>query len=410
MSKELSNVVKRFLKYVSVDTRSRDDADAIPSTQKQFDLARLIEAEMKELGLENVKLDEHCYVYGYVPATDPSLPTLGFIAHMDTVEWKGEQCVLPRIVENYPGGDIYLNPSVAIEEDKFPYLNGLIGQDIIVTDGTTVLGADDKAGVAEIMTLAEMLINDKSIRHGRIAIGFTPDEEVGNGATMFDVKAFGADFAYTVDGGPIGEIEYENFNAATARVTVRGRNIHPGAAKDKMVNSAHVFKEFDALLPALERPEHTEGYEGFFHLEHMQGNVEETKAIYIIRDHDMARFTQRKELMQRAAGFINNRYGEGTLLLKLKDSYYNMKEKILPHMHLIDTARTAMQALGITPEIVPIRGGTDGARLSYMGLPCPNLCTGGYNCHGPREFIPVQSLEKMCELLREIVIRTYENR
>ena len=410
MSKELSNVVKRFLKYVSVDTRSRDDADAIPSTQKQFDLARLIEAEMKELGLENVKLDEHCYVYGYVPATDPSLPTLGFIAHMDTVEWKGEQCVLPRIVENYPGGDIYLNPSVAIEEDKFPYLNGLIGQDIIVTDGTTVLGADDKAGVAEIMTLAEMLINDKSIRHGRIAIGFTPDEEVGNGATMFDVKGFVADFAYTVDGGPIGEIEYENFNAATARVTVRGRNIHPGAAKDKMVNSAHVFKEFDALLPALERPEHTEGYEGFFHLEHMQGNVEETKAIYIIRDHDMARFTQRKELMQRAAGFINNRYGEGTLLLKLKDSYYNMKEKILPHMHLIDTARTAMQALGITPEIVPIRGGTDGARLSYMGLPCPNLCTGGYNCHGPREFIPVQSLEKMCELLREIVIRTYGNR
>lgn len=410
MSKELSNVVKRFLKYVSVDTRSRDDADAIPSTQKQFDLARLTEAEMKELGLENVKLDEHCYVYGYVPATDPSLPTLGFIAHMDTVEWKGEQCVLPRIVENYPGGDIYLNPSVAIEEDKFPYLNGLIGQDIIVTDGTTVLGADDKAGVAEIMTLAEMLINDKSIRHGRIAIGFTPDEEVGNGATMFDVKGFGADFAYTVDGGPIGEIEYENFNAATARVTVRGRNIHPGAAKDKMVNSAHVFKEFDALLPALERPEHTEGYEGFFHLEHMQGNVEETKAIYIIRDHDMARFTERKELMQRAAGFINNRYGEGTLLLKLKDSYYNMKEKILPHMHLIDTARTAMQALGITPEIVPIRGGTDGARLSYMGLPCPNLCTGGYNCHGPREFIPVQSLEKMCELLREIVIRTYGNR
>ncbi len=410
MSKELSNVVKRFLKYVSVDTRSRDDADAIPSTQKQFDLARLIEAEMKELGLENVKLDEHCYVYGYVPATDPSLPTLGFIAHMDTVEWKGEQCVLPRIVENYPGGDIYLNPSVAIEEDKFPYLNGLIGQDIIVTDGTTVLGADDKAGVAEIMTLAEMLINDKSIRHGRIAIGFTPDEEVGNGATMFDVKGFGADFAYTVDGGPIGEIEYENFNAATAKVTVRGRNIHPGAAKDKMVNSAHVFKEFDALLPALERPEHTEGYEGFFHLEHMQGNVEETKAIYIIRDHDMARFTERKELMQRAAGFINNRYGEGTLLLKLKDSYYNMKEKILPHMHLIDTARTAMQALGITPEIVPIRGGTDGARLSYMGLPCPNLCTGGYNCHGPREFIPVQSLEKMCELLREIVIRTYGNK
>ena len=385
MDKKLSNVTERFLRYVKVDTRSADGVESIPSTQKQFDLARMIEAEMKEIGLEDVRLDEHCYVYGFIPATDASLPTLGFIAHMDTVEWTGEQSVSPRIVESYDGGSIKLNDSVSIDTDVFPYMKELKGQDLIVTDGTTVLGADDKAGVAEIMTMAETLIKDKSIRHGRIAIGFTPDEEVGNGATLFDVKGFNADFAYTVDGGPIGEIEYE-----------------------KMVNSIHVFEEFNALLPAFERPEHTEGYEGFFHLGSIEGSVEQTKASCIIRDHDMARFEERKALMRRAADFINARYGEGTLELTLKDSYYNMKEKILPHMHLIETAKAAMEALDIVPEIVPIRGGTDGARLSYMGLPCPNLCTGGYNFHGNKEFISIQSLEKMCELLTEIVKKTYK--
>lgn len=407
MDKKLSNVTERFLRYVKVDTRSADGVKSIPSTQKQFNLARMIEAEMKEIGLEDVRLDEHCYVYGFIPATDASLPTLGFIAHMDTVEWAGEQSVNPRIVESYDGESIRLNDSVSIDTEVFPYMKALAGQDLIVTDGTTVLGADDKAGVAEIMTMAETLIKDKSIRHGRIAIGFTPDEEVGNGATLFDVKGFNADFAYTVDGGPIGEIEYENFNAASAKVLVHGQNIHPGGAKDKMVNSIHVFEEFNALLPAFERPEHTEGYEGFFHLGSIEGSVEQTKASYIIRDHDMARFEERKALMRRAADFINARYGEGTLELTLKDSYYNMKEKILLHMHLIDTAKAAMEALDIVPEIVPIRGGTDGARLSYMGLPCPNLCTGGYNFHGNKEFISIQSLEKMCELLMEIVKKTY---
>ncbi len=407
MVKNLPTVAQRFLKYVKVDTRSKDGVEEIPSTQRQFDLARIIEAEMKEIGLSDVHMDEHCYVYGYVPATDEGLPTLGFIAHMDTVAWYGEHGVNPRIVENYDGGSIHLNDSACIDIETFPYMRALAGQDLIVTDGTTVLGADDKAGVAEIMTMAEMLMRDKSVRHGKIAIGFTPDEEVGNGATLFDVEGFGADFAYTVDGGPIGEIEYENFNAASAFITVQGQSIHPGGAKDRMVNSIHVFEEFNAMLPVFDRPEHTEGYEGFFHLDMIEGNVERTRAAYIIRDHDMAKFTSRKQLMQRAADFINARYGEGTLKLELKDSYYNMKEKILPHMHLIDTAQTAMESLDIVPEVVPIRGGTDGARLSYMGLPCPNLCTGGYNFHGNKEFISIQSLEKMCELLLEIVKQTY---
>lgn len=407
MVKNLPPVAARFLRYVKVDTRSADGVESIPSTQRQFDLAKIIAEEMRELGLCNVKLDDHCYVYGYIPATDDTLPTLGFIAHMDTVAWRGEHGVSPRIIENYDGGSIRLNDNAMIDIAKFPYMQALKGQDIIVTDGTTVLGADDKAGVAEIMTMAAALIKDKTIRHGKIAIGFTPDEEVGNGATLFDVEGFGADFAYTVDGGPIGEIEYENFNAAAAFVTVNGQNIHPGGAKGRMVNSIHVFEEFNAMLPAFERPEHTEGYEGFFHLEYIEGSVDKTKAAYIIRDHDMAKFSKRKALMRQAAEYIDSCYGAGTLELELKDSYFNMKEKILPHMHLIDTAKAAMEALGIKPEVMPIRGGTDGARLSYMGLPCPNLCTGGYNFHGNTEFISIQSLEKMVELLIEIVKKTY---
>ena len=403
MDKKLSNVTERFLRYVKVDTRSADGVESIPSTQKQFNLARMIEAEMKEIGLEDVRLDEHCYVYGFIPATDASLPTLGFIAHMDTVEWAGEQSVNPRIVEGYDGGSIRLNDSVTIDTAVFPYMKELKGQDLIVTDGTTVLGADDKAGVAEIMTMAETLIKDKSIRHGRIAIGFTPDEEVGNGATLFDVKGFNADFAYTVDGGPIGEIEYENFNAASAKVLVHGQNIHPGGAKDKMVNSIHVFEEFNALLPAFERPEHTEGYEGFFHLGSIEGSVEQTKASYIIRDHDMARFEERKALMRRAADFINARYGEGTLELTLKDSYYNMKEKIEPVLHIVEAAKQAMLDAGVAPSIVPIRGGTDGARLSYEGLPCPNLFTGGENFHGRFEYIPMEDMQAAVRTLKHLL-------
>ncbi|HWQ57967.1 MAG TPA: peptidase T [Clostridia bacterium] len=406
----MSKVVERFLKYVSHDTQSKEGEKKIPSTDKQFALANALAEEMKELGLENVTVDGRCYVYGFLPETAPGLPTLGFIAHMDTSPEVSGKDVLPRILYDYPGGDIYLNRELSIDEETFPAVKKLVGQDLIVTDGKTLLGADDKAGIAEIMTMCEALLAHPEIRRGRIAIGFTPDEEVGAGADGFDVKGFGADFAYTVDGGALGELEYENFNACSASITVHGASIHPGSAKNKMKNAIRIGEEFDGLLPAFERPEHTEGYEGFFHLLSFTGKTDAAELRYIVRDHNMERFEARKKLMRKAAEFINLRYGEGTLTLHLKDSYYNMKEKILPHFHLIETAKTAMEALGIAPEIVPVRGGTDGARLSYMGLPCPNLCTGGYFFHGPREMIPVQSLEKVSELLVEIVKRTYEGK
>ena len=396
------SVLDRFLKYVSVGSQSDADSATVPSTPGQTELARLLAGELKDMGAQAELDDDSGIVYASIPSNvEGNVPVIGWVAHVDTAPGVSGSGVKPRIVRSYDGGDILLNPEqgMVLSPAVFPELTDYLGQDLVVTDGTTLLGADDKAGVAEIMTMAETLVKDKTIRHGRIAIGFTPDEEVGNGATLFDVKGFNADFAYTVDGGPIGEIEYENFNAASAKVLVHGQNIHPGGAKDKMVNSIHVFEEFNALLPAFERPEHTEGYEGFFHLGSIEGGVEQTKAGYIIRDHDMARFEARKELMRRAADFINARYGGGTLELTLKDSYYNMKEKILPHMHLIETAKAAMEALDIVPEIVPIRGGTDGARLSWDGLPCPNLSTGGYNYHGVREWIPADSLEAMTNVL-----------
>ena len=400
----MSNVKENFLRYVQIETTSSETSGTCPSTPNQWVLAKMLVDELHAMGIENARVDDHCYVYATIPAKGNHPAKVGLISHMDTSDGvKGP--THPVIIEHYDGRAITLKNGVVI--DGFPFLKDLQGQELIVTSGDSVLGADDKAGVAEIMALCKRLTAPDAPEHCTVCIGFTPDEEVGNGATLFDVKGFGADFAYTVDGGPIGEIEYENFNAASAKVLVHGQNIHPGVAKDKMVNSIHVFEEFNALLPAFERPEHTEGYEGFFHLGSIEGSVEQTKASYIIRDHDMARFEERKALMRRAADFINARYGEGTLELTLKDSYYNMKEKILPHMHLIDTAKAAMEALGIVPEIVPIRGGTDGARLSYMGLPCPNLCTGGYNFHGNKEFISIQSLEKMCELLMEIVKKTY---
>lgn len=399
----MSNVVERFLRYVSFDTGSEDDIEAIPSTEKQFKLARELEREMKELGLSDVSVSENCYVYGYIPANAENLPSLGFIAHIDTVSGVPCSDILPRIVERYEGGDIYLNPEMSIDEATYPFLSKYIGQDLIVTDGRTLLGADDKAGVAEILTMAETLLSRPDIKHGRICIGFTPDEEVGHGADAFDVEGFGADFAYTVDGGELGEIEYENFNACTAKIMVQGNSIHPGSAKDKMVNACHVATEFDALLPAAQRPEHTEGYEGFYHLEGLSGSAAKLAMLYIIRDHDMAKFEEKKATMRRAAEFINLRYGDGTLKLHLTDTYYNMREKIIPHMHIIETAKAAMEACGVTPNVLPIRGGTDGARLSYMGLPCPNLCTGGCNFHGQREFISVQSMEKVCEILLKIV-------
>jgi tripeptide aminopeptidase len=403
----MESVAQRFLRYVSLDTQSADGAEQIPSTEKQFALANLLVKEMHAMGISDARVDAHCYVYGSIPATEQGLPALGFIAHMDTSPDASGEGVRPRIVNGYPGGDIHLNAEVAIEESMFPALAHYVGNDIIVTDGTTLLGADDKAGIAEILTLAEYLLAHPDLRHGRICIAFTPDEEVGCGADQFDVPGFGADFAYTVDGGSPGELEYENFNAASAKLVFHGVGIHPGSAKGRMRNALHLAQEFDAMLPPSARPEHTEGYEGFFHLSELSGDVVEATARYIIRDHDAAKFAAKKALMQSAAAFLCEKYGAGAVGLTLKDSYYNMKEQILPHFHLIETAKAAMERVGVTPEIIPVRGGTDGARLSYMGLPCPNLGTGGHNAHGVLEFIPIQSMETVVEILKAIVELTY---
>lgn len=403
----MESVAQRFLRYVSLDTQSADGAEQIPSTEKQFALANLLVKEMHAMGISDARVDAHCYVYGSIPATEQGLPALGFIAHMDTSPDASGEGVRPRIVNGYPGGDIHLNAEVAIEESMFPALAHYVGNDIIVTDGTTLLGADDKAGIAEILTLAEYLLAHPDLRHGRICIAFTPDEEVGCGADQFDVPGFGADFAYTVDGGSPGELEYENFNAASAKLVFHGVGIHPGSAKGRMRNALHLAQEFDAMLPPSVRPEHTEGYEGFFHLSELSGDVVEATARYIIRDHDAAKFAAKKALMQSAAAFLCEKYGAGAVELTLKDSYYNMKEQILPHFHLIETAKAAMERVGVAPEIIPVRGGTDGARLSYMGLPCPNLGTGGHNAHGVLEFIPIQSMETVVEILKAIVELTY---
>ena len=403
----MESVAQRFLRYVSLDTQSADGAEQIPSTEKQFALANLLVKEMHAMGISDARVDAHCYVYGSIPATEQGLPALGCIAHMDTSPDASGEGVRPRIVNGYPGGDIHLNAEVAIEESMFPALAHYVGNDIIVTDGTTLLGADDKAGIAEILTLAEYLLAHPDLRHGRICIAFTPDEEVGCGADQFDVPGFGADFAYTVDGGSPGELEYENFNAASAKLVFHGVGIHPGSAKGRMRNALHLAQEFDAMLPPSARPEHTEGYEGFFHLSELSGDVVEATARYIIRDHDAAKFAAKKALMQSAAAFLCEKYGAGAVELTLKDSYYNMKEQILPHFHLIETAKAAMERVGVAPEIIPVRGGTDGARLSYMGLPCPNLGTGGHNAHGVLEFIPIQSMETVVEILKAIVELTY---
>ena len=397
------DVLSRFINYARIDTASKDDMDCIPSTEKQFNLGKLLVEELQALGVPNARIDEHGYVYAHIDANKEGVPAYGFIAHMDTSPDASGKNVEPRIVKCYDGGDIKLNDSTTISPAEFPSIERYIGQDIVVANGTTLLGADDKAGVAEIMTLVQTLMNDPTIKHGKICIAFTPDEEVGRGSDMFDVKGFGADYAYTVDGGELGEIEYENFNAASANIVVHGRGIHPGSAKDKMINSIHVANEFDAMLPSAQRPEYTENYEGFIHLTDINGDIESTHMHYIIRDHDFTKFTEKKRVMQAAADYINLRYGSGTLELAITDSYYNMKEKITPHMHLIDNVCRVMRELGVEPIITPVRGGTDGARLSYMGLPCPNICTGGHNFHGRYEYIPVQSMEKVCDILLSIV-------
>ena len=396
-------VHERFLNYVKIDTQSVHDAKKIPSSEKQKDLGRLLVEEMISIGIEDAYMDENGYVYGTVKGNTDA-PVIGFIAHMDTSPDMPGSGVKPKIIYNYDGSDIMLNDEkqIVMKTEMFEHLSKYIDQDLIVTDGTTLLGADDKAGIAEIMSMAEYLINNPQIKHGTIKIGFTPDEEVGQGAELFNIEKFGADYAYTVDGGEIGELEYENFNAASAKVTINGVNIHPGTAKNKMKNSILIGMEFHNMLPVYETPENTEGYEGFSLLTDMSGNVEKTLLEYIIRDHDIAKFNIKKERFQKIADNLNEKYGQGTIELKLEDSYFNMKEKILPHMHIVENAIRAMENVGIEPKVVPIRGGTDGARLSYMGLPCPNLCTGGHTFHGRYEYISIQSMEKVVELLIEI--------
>ena len=400
------NVTERFLNYVVVDTESVEDASCFPSSEKQKNLARMLVEELKEIGAENPRMDEFGYVYATIPATsETTAPVLGFLAHMDTAPAMSGAGVKPRIVKQYDGGKIVLNEkeNISMDTEMFPSLAHNVGKDLIVTDGTTLLGADDKAGIAEIMTMAERLLSDKSIPHGTIQIAFTPDEEVGAGVDHFDVKGFGAEFAYTVDGGALGEIEYENFNAASGRLKIHGQSIHPGSAKGKMVNALLVGMEFQQMLPVFENPAYTEGYEGFFHLDRMSGGVEEAELFYIIRDHDRQKFEEKKARFAKTAAFLNEKYGAGTVDCVVQDSYYNMKEKVEPYRFLIDNATKAMEQLGITPIITPIRGGTDGARLSFMGLPCPNLCTGGENYHGKYEYIPVQDMERMVEYLLQLI-------
>ena len=400
----MEKVTDRFLRYVQIDTQSDEEGTGTPTTAKQHELARLLVEELTEMGAEEITYDkEHCYVYASIPATEgmEKKPVMGFISHMDTSPAVSGANVRPRIITAYDGEDIVLNSGLGIvmKTADFPELKEYQGKSLIVTDGTTLLGADDKAGVAEIMTMAEYLLSHRDVPHGKLRIGFTPDEEVGAGADHFDVKLFSADCAYTVDGGKLGELEYENFNAAGARVTFHGRSVHPGDAKNKMKNALLTAMEFQGMLPVSENPMYTEKYEGFYHLDALNGDIERAVADYIIRDHSREKFEQKKALFEKAGAFLNEKYGEGTVEIELKDSYYNMKEIIEDHMELIDHAMEAMREAGVEPVVVPIRGGTDGARLSYMGLPCPNLCTGGHNFHGRFEYICIESMEAVVRIL-----------
>ena len=396
---------ERLLNYVKVYTTSDPVSDTHPTTARQFDLARMLVKELQDLGLADAHVDEHCYVYATLPATPghEAAKGLGFIAHMDTSPDAPGENVKPQIHENYDGGDVVLPGTGAVLSTRqFPFLAKLKGQTLITTDGTTLLGADDKAGVAEIMTALERIIAENR-PHGKLCIGFTPDEEIGEGASLFDVEGFGAAYAYTVDGEDVGEISYENFNAAAAVVTVHGFSVHPGSAKNSMINAQNVAMEFHAALPAFSRPEHTEGREGFFHLTSMQGDVTTAHLGYIVRDHDAAKFAACKAQMQHIAACLNDRYGAGTVELDIKDSYYNMLEKIQPHFHLVENARKAIRAAGLEPIETPVRGGTDGATLSYMGLPCPNLGTGGCNAHGRYECNTKENMEQCVQIVLEIV-------
>lgn len=395
-------VVDRFLKYVKFDTESSTETGVTPSTPGQMVLARELEKELREMGLEDISLDDKGYIMATLPAnTDKKIPAIGFVAHMDTSPDLTGKNVNPKIVSNYDGKDIPLNKDITLSPVDFPEMLDYVGQDLIVTDGNTLLGADDKAGIAEILTAIQYLKDHPEIKHGKIRIGFTPDEEIGAGADYFDVEKFGCEWAYTMDGGPIGELEYENFNAAGVKINIQGRSVHPGYAKDKMVNALVIANKLASLLPQNERPEHTSGYEGFFHLTNISGTVDAATMGYIIRDHSREIFEKRKNLMTDTIDFINKLYPNSTTV-EIKDQYYNMREKVEPVIHVVDLAFEAMESAGVTPIVKPIRGGTDGARLSFMGLPCPNIFAGGHNFHGRYEFVPIQSMEKAVEVIVKI--------
>ncbi len=402
------SLMKRFTTYVKVDTQSNEDSETCPSTDGQWTLLRMLRDELESIGMEEVHLDENGYLFATLPSnTDKEVPVIGFLAHVDTATDFTGKNVNPQIVENYDGKAIVLNKEqgVVLSPDEYPNLKNYIGQTLITTDGTTLLGADDKAGVAEIVTAMDYLLKHPEIKHGKIRVAFTPDEEIGRGPHKFDVKAFGADFAYTMDGGPLGELEYETFNAASAKITVRGNNIHPGSAKGKMVHSAKIAMELHSLLPEDEVPERTEGYEGFYHLLSIHGDVEQTKLYYIIRDHDREKFEAKKTNLQSIVNRLKEKYGEENITLELADQYYNMKEKIEPVKEIVDIAHDAMKSLGIEPVISPVRGGTDGSQLSYMGLPTPNIFAGGENMHGKYEYVSVETMEKAVQVIVEIAKR-----
>jgi tripeptide aminopeptidase len=402
----MSSLVDRFLRYIQIDTQSDPDSSTYPSTSKQLSLAKLLVDELKQLGIQDAGMDHYGYVTGTLPSNIKSkAPAIGFLAHMDTSPSSPGKDVKPKIIESYDGKEILLNSNLdlVLSPAEFPTLKNYVGQTIITTDGTTLLGADNKAGIAAIMSAVEWITQHPGFKHGDFKIGFTPDEEIGRGVDHFDVKKFGADFAFTMDGDELGKLEYENFNAASAKVTIHGKQVHPGTAKGIMKNSQLIAMELQQMLPEMERPEFTEKRQGFIHLDQLNGTVETTKMEYIIRDHDKVLFERKKILMQQACDFLNTRHGKGTVDLKLEDSYFNMKEKIDPVMHIVDNARQAMLSLGITPKEEAVRGGTDGARLSYMGLPCPNIFSGGLNFHSRFEYVPVPSMEKSKEVILKIL-------
>ena len=401
----MEKILTRFLRYVSVDTQSNEESETQPSAAKEWNLLKMLLEELQTLGVE-ASLDEYGYVMATLPSNlDKDVPAVGFIAHVDTAPDASGADVKPQIIENYDGSAIDLKgvPGLQLKPEEFPEMLHFVGQTLITTDGTTLLGADDKAGVAEIMTAVQYLVEHPEVKHGKICIGFTPDEEIGRGVVKFDVSRFGADYAYTMDGGEIGELEFENFNAASAKIHIQGRNVHPGNAKGKMKNAILIGQELNSLLPVDQRPEYTEGYEGFFHLISFKGAVEEADFAYIIRDHDRAKFEAKKVLIQQVTDFINTKYGEGTATLVLKDQYYNMREQVEPHYFIVEKAIKAMEMAGIKPKIQPIRGGTDGANLSFKGLPCPNIFAGGLNFHGKMEYVPLQSMEKAVEVILNLI-------